>query len=313
MNIELRIFLNFLALFYFSIFTSVHAQERTPIVGRWDMVITKSGKELPSWLEIRHSGIRTLVGRFVFAVGSARPVAEIKLNEGKFSFSIPPQWEPGNTNLEFEGTLVDDRLEGTMRYTDGKIYDWVAFRQPVLAHDKNPVWSKPIPLFNGKDLSGWHTMGENQWIVESGILRSPRSGSNLLSDDFFMDFKLHIEFRYPKGSNSGIYLRGRYEVQITDSKGLEASDTGFAGVYGFLTPNEMVAKNAGEWQSFDITLIGRRVTVVANNTVVISDQIIPGITGGAIDSKEGEPGPLLIQGDHGPIELRNIVVTPILK
>jgi hypothetical protein len=146
--------------------------------------------------------------------------------------------------------------------------------------------------------------------VESGILRSPKSGSNLISDQVFNDFKLHIEFRYPKGSNSGVYLRGRYEVQVDDAKGLQPWSDHFGGIYGLLPPNEMVAKDAGEWQAYDITLIGRRVTIVANGSTVIADQVIPGITGGAIDSKEGEPGPFLIQGDHGPIDYRNIVVTP---
>ena len=87
----------------------------------------------------------------------------------------------------------------------------------------------------------------------------------------------------------------------------------FGGLYGFLTPNEMVAKSAGEWQAYDITLIGRRVTIVANGKTIINDQIIPGITGGAMDSDEGEPGPFMLQGDHGPIEFRNIVVTPLMK
>jgi hypothetical protein len=278
--------------------------------GRWDMVITKEGKELPSWLEVRHSGNHTLVGRFVYAFGSARPISEVKFAEGKFSFSIPPQWEPGNSNLEFEGSMAGAGLKGTMLYTDGKTYEWIATRAPSLRSEKNPVWDKPVSLFNGKDLKGWHAAGDNQWIVESGILKSPKSGSNLISDNTFKDFKLHIEFRYPKGSNSGIYLRGRYEVQIADSKGLDADDVQFGGVYGFLAANEMVAKDPGEWQSFDITLVGRMVTVVANGTTIISNQIIPGITGGAIDSKEGEPGPLLIQGDHGPIEFRNIILAP---
>ena len=285
-----------------------YAQEvKSPasLEGRWDMVITKSGKELPSWLEVRHSGNHTLVGRFVYAGGSARPVSEVKFKDGKFSFTIPPQWEPETTNLEFEGTIAGDNLKGSMLYTDGKTYNWVASRAPALRPQKNPVWGKPVNLFNGTDLKGWHAMGDNQWIVESGILKSPKSGSNLVSDKTFMDFKLHIEFRYPKGSNSGIYLRGRYEVQIADSKGLEPDDGQFGGIYGFLPPNEMVSKDPGEWQSYDITLVGRMVTVVANGTTVISDQIIPGITGGALDSKEGEPGPLLIQGDHGPIEFRN--------
>jgi hypothetical protein len=110
-----------------------------------------------------------------------------------------------------------------------------------------------------------------------------------------------------------VYLRGRYEVQVEDNKGLEPSSTYFGGIYGFLTPNEMVAKSPGEWQSYDITLIGRRVTVVANGKTIINDQIIPGITGGAIDSKEGNPGPIYLQGDHGPIEYRNMKLTPVVS
>jgi hypothetical protein len=147
-------------------------------------------------------------------------------------------------------------------------------------------------------------------VAVDGILRSPKSGANIVTDQTFTDFKLHIEFRYPEGSNSGVYLRGRYEVQIEDSKGEEPLKDLFSAVYGFLPPNEMMAKEAGEWQSFDITLVGRTVNVVANGKTVICNQEIPGITGGALDSREGEPGPLLIQGDHGPIEYRNIMITP---
>ena len=283
-------------------------EKKNPLEGRWDLVLSKDGKELPSWLEVRHSGNHTLVGRFVYAFGSARPIAEVKMNDGKFSFSIPPQWEPGTADMSFEGTIENDMLQGTMVYTDSKMYSWTGTRAPALNHNMNPKWGKATPIFNGKDLTGWHALGNNQWIVEEGVLKSPKSGANLVTDNAYMDFKLHIEFKYPKGSNSGVYLRGRYEVQITDSKGMEPYDDQFSGVYGFLPANEMVAKEAGEWQSFDITLIGRRVTVVANGITVINDQVIPGITGGALNSKEGEPGPLFIQGDHGPIEFRNITI-----
>src|SRR5690606_9748773 len=293
--------------------TMAYSQQINPIEGRWDMVISQDGKELPSWLEIRHSGTHTLVGRFVYAMGSARPISEIKVDGEKFTFSIPPQWEEGDRDMEFTGELNGNALKGTMVYTNGETYEWTAVRAPRLEHTKNPKWGKAIKLFNGKDLTGWHAMGKNQWVVESGVLKSPKSGSNLVSDEKFEDFKLHIEFRYPEGSNSGIYLRGRYEVQVMDSKGAAPSDVEFSGVYGFLEPNEMAAKAAGEWQEYDITLIGRRVTVVANVITVINDQRIPGITGGALDSKEGEPGPFLIQGDHGPIEYRNIIVTPRVK
>jgi Domain of Unknown Function (DUF1080) len=173
-----------------------------------------------------------------------------------------------------------------------------------------PVWGEPIALLNGKDLSGWHAMGENQWQIINEVLSSAKSGANLVTDQKFNDFKLHIEFRLQPGSNSGVYLRGRYEVQVMDSKGMEPAVGLFGAVYGFLTPTEITAKDAGEWQSYDITLVGRMITLEANGKTVICNQSIPGITGGALDSKEGEPGPLLLQGDHGPVDYRNIIITP---
>ncbi|PIF01470.1 MAG: hypothetical protein CR994_02270 [Maribacter sp.] len=290
----------------------LNAQESKSLEGRWNLTILQDGKELPSWLEVTHSGFNTLVGRFVYAFGSARPIAEIKSDNGKFSFAIPPQWEPGKRYMEFEGRMEEDRLKGKMVYTDGKSYDWVGTRAPKLDYNPQPVWGGPKPLFNGENLDGWHATGENQWIVKEGILTSEKPGANLVTDEKFGDFKLHVEFRYPKGSNSGIYLRGRYEVQITDSKGLEPASVQFGGVYGFLTPNEMVAKAAGEWQAYDITLIGRRVTIVANGKEIITNQNIPGMTGGALDNNEAEPGPIFIQGDHGPMEFRSVVITPAL-
>ncbi|HMJ69773.1 MAG TPA: DUF1080 domain-containing protein [Cyclobacteriaceae bacterium] len=289
---------------------NISAQDTKALEGRWDLVVSKDGKELPSWLEVKHSGHHTLIGRFVYAFGSARPISEVKFKDGKFNFSIPPQWEEGDRNMDFEGTVASDAIQGTMVYTDGKSYTFKGTKAPLLARDKAPAWDKSVTLFNGKDMKGWHTEGANQWVVESGVLKSPKSGSNLLSDGKYNDFKLHVEFRCPKGSNSGLYLRGRYEVQIMDSKGENPDDGLFAGIYGFLTPNEMAAKDATEWQTYDITLIGRTVTVVANGKSVITAQLIPGITGGAIDSKEGEAGPLMIQGDHGPIEFKNITITP---
>ncbi len=314
MNIKLKLFsISCSVLSFLSSMTSV-SQEIRPLEGRWDLVIEKDGKELPSWLEVRHSGNHTLVGRFVYAFGSARPIAEVKEKDGKFGFAIPPQWEPGERYMEFEGQQEGENLKGTMVYTDGKTYPWTAVRAPQLPYTTSPVWGEAIALFNGKNLNGWHAVGaENQWIVEDGILKSLKSGANLVSDAVFTDFKSHLEFRIPEGSNSGIYLRGRYEVQIIDSKGQEPSDVLFGGVYGFLTPNEMAAKAAGEWQTYDITLVGRRLTIVANGLTIINDQLIPGITGGALDSKEGEPGPFLIQGDHGSVEFKKIVVVTPLK
>lgn len=280
------------------------------IEGRWDITIEDGAKKFPAWLEVRHSGHKRLIGEYVGITGSARPVSLVNFDNGKISFSLPPQWEEEDHDLVFEGVLRGEIITGTMIAANGQSYNWTARRAPLLLRDKAPVWGSPIKLFNGKDLTGWKAMGKNQWVVENGVLRSPQSGSNLITDKKFMDFKLHIEFRCPTGSNSGVYLRGRYEVQIEDSKGKQPQKDLLGAVYGFLTPNEMAAKSANEWQTYDITLIGRRVTVVLNGKEVICDQTIPGITGGALDSNEGDPGPLYIQGDHGPIEYRNIVLTP---
>ena len=281
------------------------------LMGRWDITITTPDGPRPSWLEIEHSGRDALVGRFVGVVGSARPVSVIQTSGDSLSFSIPHQWEEGDGNLSVRGRLQGSGLSGVMTFPDGKTFSWTGVRAPRLERRSTPVWGAPIRLLHANDLGGWHPSGAtNQWIVKNGVLSSPRSGSNLITDRTFGDFKLHVEFRYPKESNSGVYLRGRHEVQIQDDFGNPPANDRFSGVYGFISPSVIAARPAGEWQSYDITLVGRMVTVVANGLQVICNQEIPGITGGALDSNEGTPGPLFLQGDHGPIEYRNIVITP---
>lgn len=289
------------------------AQEGHPLEGKWNLTISQEGEELPSWLEIKHSGNSRLIGRFTYAFGSARPIAAVKKYGDIFTFTIPPQWEPGASDMEFEGKIVGDGLEGTMIYVDGKTYKWTAIKSPKLPFYDNPKLGKTVSLFNGKNLDGWGIKTGNQWKVVDRVLTSDKSGVNLISDEKFKDFKLHAEFRYPEGSNSGLYLRGRYEIQIADNIGLDASSIYFGGVYGLLSPSENVAKKAGEWQSYDITLIGRRVTIVANGKTIISNQNIEAMTGGALDNNEAEAGPIMIQGDHGPVEFRKIDITPLTK
>jgi hypothetical protein len=280
------------------------------IVGRWDITIHAPDRDLPSWLEIRQSGSQTLVGQFVGVVGSARPISRVEVSGGAVRFSIPPQWEEGASDLSFEGRLESERLAGSMTFPDGKRFNWTANRAPSLRRRTKPAWGEPVRLLNGTDLTGWHALGDSQWGVANGVLRNAKAGGNLVTDRKFTDFKLHVEFRYPKGSNSGVYLRGRHEVQIADSAGGEPASDVLGAVYGFLPPSEVAAKGPDEWQSFDITLVGRMITVVANGKTVICNREIPGITGGALDSDEGAPGPLFLQGDHGPVEFRNITLTP---
>ena len=207
-----------------------------------------------------------------------------------------------------QGIVQGDKVSGTILFPNGTQSNFTAVRAPSLQRTKAPVWGAPVKIFNGKDVTGWHATGNNQWIVENGVLKSPRSGSNLVSDNSYTDFKLHIEFRYPEESNSGVYLRGRYEVQIEDRDTMYSELDHIGAIYGFIAPSEKVAKAANEWQSFDITLVGRMVTVALNGVTIICNREIPGITGGALDSDEGKPGPLQFQGDHGPIEFRNITI-----
>lgn len=294
---------------------TAHAESADSLTleGRWDITIDMDGRESPSWLEVQHSGFSTWVGHFVGVSGSSRPISEINIEGNSFSFAIPPQWEQGDQDMSFEGKLDTEGLSGTVVFPDGKSYSWKGVRAPSLRDNGNVTWGKPRSLIASNSLKGWHALGENQWVVDKGILRSDRSGANIVTDEKFTDFKLHVEFRYPEGSNSGVYLRGRYEVQVADSKGKGPLPGELGGVYGFIAPSEQVAGDPGEWQTYDITLVGRMITVVANGTPIITNQEIPGITGGALDSHEGQPGPLLLQGDHGPVEYRNIVITPATR
>jgi hypothetical protein len=289
----------------------VSAARDVRLIGRWDITITTPTGSAPSWLEIDSSGREALVGRITGIVGSARPISEIITQGDSLRFAVPRQWENGNGELRVVGRLQGDHLVGRMTFPDNTTLNWQGVRAPLLVPAHAPAWSAPITLLDQNDLNGWLAMGSpNQWVVHNGVLSSPKSGVNLRTSRTFGDFKLHIEFRYPKESNSGVYLRGRHEVQIEDDYGAEPDSHRFSGVYGFISPSEIAAKPAGQWQTYDITLIGRMVTVVANGKMVICNQEIPGITGGAIDSNEGEPGPLYLQGDHGPVEYRNIVITP---
>jgi hypothetical protein len=305
-----------IALLAFS--TSVFAQdEHHPLEGAWDLNVTMENRNggasiAPSWLEVRHSGLKTLTGRFVGDGGSARPISEVFYKNGHISFKIPPQWDKFDPYMSFEGDLKDGKLSGTIVKPNGKPMAFTGRRAPTLWRTAEPVWDKPITLFNGKDLSGWHALGtkKNQWIVENGALKSPESGANICTDQKFTDFKLHIEFRLPPGSNSGVYLRGRYEAQVEDSFGKAPYSIYLGGIYGFLDPLIQAAKPSGEWQTYDIILVGRKVSVTLNGQKVIIEQNIPGITGGAMDSDEENPGPIMFQGDHGPVEYRNIEITP---
>ncbi len=280
------------------------------VLGRWDITVTGKDGSYPSWIEISDSGDH-LTGRFVGRWDAAQPLKSIRFDAGQLEFIIAREggWPH---DLIFIGRLSDGRLSGTTHWS-GEEQRWRATRAPALARTGAPDWGKSIRLFNGKDLSGWMSYPANKpskWKIEDGILVNEASGANLVTAEKFDDFRIHLEFKIAAGSDSGVYLRGRYEIELEDSFGKPPDSHRLGGVYGFLTPATNPARPAGKWQTIDATLVGRRVTISLNGVTIIDDEEIPGITGAALESDEGSPGPLMLQGDYGKVWYRNIVLTP---
>lgn len=285
-------------------------------LGRWDLTLKGPNGEYPSWLQLREKEGQLkaeMVGRW----GNARPLPKATLAKDTLTFVSPKDDEGSKDDLVFEGTLKGDVLSGTVNGPDGKTWTWIGRRAPSLARNGPPTWGAPIALFNGKDLSGWKmtpTDSGRVWKVENGLLVTPGNGPELINDTKLQDFKLHVEFKCDPDSNSGIYLRGRYEVQVETDSIDEPPSHHMGGVYGFLAPNPELPRKPGEWQTYDITLVGRTVTVVQNGQTIIDKQEIPGITGGALDSHEELPGPIYLQGgEKGRVVYRSIVVAPAVN
>ena len=282
-------------------------------LGRWDLTLKTPQKEAPSWLEITQEGGQ-FHARFTSRWGNPRPLPKVEISGDHILFVSPKAEEERKDDMVFEGKLSGDKLTGTTTGPDGTQWTWTGERAPKLARKGTPEWGKPVALFNGKDLSGWTMSDPNasaKWTVENGTLVSPGRGPELISTAKFDDFKLHLEFNCGKGANSGVYLRGRYEVQIENDPEPEGPTMRTGGVYGFLAPSPEPPRRPGEWQTYDITLVGREITLVLNGQTIIDKQEVPGITGGALDSHEGLPGPIYLQGSEaGHVAFRNITITP---
>lgn len=284
-------------------------------LGRWDLTLKASDREYPSWLELSVDGDQLkaeMVGRW----GNARPLPKAEISDGKLTFVSPKQEESSKEDMTFEGKMEGNRLVGTVNGPDGTQWTWTGVRAPSLMRHGTPHWGKPVKLFNGKDLTGWKPdkEGSPSWTVQNENLVSPGRGHELINQSKFSDFKLHIEFNCAENANSGIYLRGRDEVQVETNSAQEPPSHHTGAIYGFIAPSPELPRKAGVWQTFDITLIGRKVTVVQNGTTIIDNKEIPGITGGALDSHEGLPGPIYLQGsEDGHVRYRHILLTPAKK
>ena len=313
-----------------------------PFLGRWALKLDY-GSSSAGWFDIRNEDGyldadvlwrwgSVYPADFVFIVGDqlfitkGRRIVREKDAEGRpvktghliFWFSAQVKEDgtligsanfPGQDGLSFEN----------VSFTGKKIPDL-----PVTPDLSKVKYGKSVKLFNGKDLTGWELIEKgaaNGWKAEKGVLvNNPvqKEGEhiaygNLRTTQTFKDFNIKLEVNVPEGSNSGVYLRGIYEVQVMDSYGHDLDPHNMGALYSRITPSEAAEKPAGEWQDMDITLYKRHLTVVLNGKKIIDNQPVLGVTGGAMTSDEFSPGPIFLQGDHGKVSYRNIVLTPVIE
>src|SRR5262245_29464141 len=292
--------------------TSAKTPGADDYLGRWNVRLTDAEDTFAGGgfkVEKKPSG---LAGSVVWRWGSVLPATKVEVDGGKLR--LVREEKPGKPDV-FEARLDGDTLRGEVRYADGKVHHFEGKRAPELRPEAAPRWGAPVTLFDGQTLNGWKLRDPKAkmgWAVVDGNLAvvDPEGNADLVSERTFQDLKLHLEFNVDPQSNSGVYLRGRYEIQILDDKSKATEEHGCGALYSRIAPKLDATKPAGEWQAFDITLVGRRLTVVLNDKTIIDDANVDGITGGAINPFEGEPGPLMLQGDHGRVRFRNVVVTP---
>jgi 3-keto-disaccharide hydrolase len=293
--------------------------------GRWDIKVTNEPRNRVWWLEIQGAGTKEIKGKFVGAPGGQMDdIPEISIRDGELMFAFMRNYGRAQQGAKPSRGVYRARLDGRVLRGSFQVEGaesrllWIGSRAPVLSEKDDGSWKsgKPVELFNAKDLTGWSAMVSGQplgWEVKDGVTGNAGGSNNLVSDRKFWNFALHADYRVGAGSNGGIGLRGRYEVQILEDYGRPASNHGNGALYGRITPWVNASRKPGEWQALDIRLVGRDVTVVLNGTKIIDRQQVEGLTAMANDSNEAEPGPITLQGDHGPVEFKRLTVTPLVK
>ena len=298
-----------------------------PFVGRWALTIPGGGA---GWLGVEEKD-GVLSSSILWGGGSVVPTTSTQVEGAKLFVRREQKNKEGKVTTETIIATADGaalKLTTSKKNAEGKevgkpaefagkrIADIPA--KPDLAKVK---FGDPIQLMNGKDLTGWRLLKEadNGWSVVDGVLQNrvvkakDKHFGNLRTDAEFEDFNLKTEVRTQEGSNSGIYLRGIYEVQIMESFGKPLDSHHMGALYSRITPSVNAEKPIGEWQTLDITLVDRHLTVILNGKAIIDNQPVLGCTGGAMTSDEFKPGPLYLQGDHTNVDYRNMVLRPVVK
>ncbi len=314
------------------------AGEAKPFLGSWALNIPGGGA---GWLGVEEKDGGPQVG-LLWVGGSVEPAKNVSIEDDTLKFVVEAHWTGKDASgkeqpMGYTRTIIAKRSGDSLSLTSffvginepsGKVetLQGTLLPPPPPAPDLSKVrYGAPVELFNGRDLSGWELTNPgdaNGWSAENGLLinrpvqeegKPHRQYGNLRTVAEFEDFNLKLETRPTAGSNSGVYLRGIYEVQVLDSYGLPVDSHNMGAIYSRLCPSVAAEKPTGEWETLDITLVDRHATVVLNGITIIDNQPLLGCTGGALWSDVFRPGPIYLQGDHSQIDYRNIVLRPVLK
>jgi hypothetical protein len=309
-----------------------------PFLGEWALTIPGGAA---GWLGVRPAR-GGLEASMLWGWGSVEPTASAKIEDGKLVLTRKHQVEQTSAaGKKSKVTIVETitaNVDGdTIKLTSAKPRDngqgvdkaeFSGKRQPPIppAPDLTKVqFGPPVALFNGKDLTGWRLTDPNAvsgWSVKDGLLvntveneegKPHKNYGNLRTDREFEDFNLKVEVRIEKGQNSGVYVRGIYEVQVADTYGKPADPHNMGALYSRIKPATSAERAPGEWQTMDITFVDRHITVVLNGERIIENQAVAGCTGGALWSDVTRPGPIYLQGDHTGITYRSVVLRPVMK
>jgi len=287
--------------------------QQNPFLGRWNVTGTGANSANVYWLEIKDDGGQ-LTGMFLNRGGSPVKLASVKVENGELVFQTTA---PANgPATEGRARAQGGKLGGTLK-TGERTVEFTGVRPPKWpASDANAPHKlgTPVELFNGTSMDAWDVQDKTKpsgWSVVDGAMTNTPPANNLVSKQKFQDYKIHAEYKLEKNSNSGIYIRGRYELQVLDDFGKPPDEHSHMAVYAWHAPLVNASKPVGEWQTMDATIVGNKVTVTLNGQKVQDNSTLEAITGGALDANESEPGPVMIQGDHEKVTYRKVTVTPI--
>ena len=295
-----------------------------PVIGNWGLKLPYDYMSAGSMIFTRDAD-DTVKAYVLLRWASPEWCSDVKVWGNEFSLRHP-------YGQLIRGKVCGDRMcaEIAACDKDGKATEafkpftgWRIAPSCPCASTKQAKFGEPIDLLKG-GLDGWKSMDEKAkfgWSFKDGVLSNKLGlkpdgswaggGANLMTKrDDFKDFNLEYDVRVPKGSNSGVYLRGRFECQVVDSYKKPVDRHNMAAYYGRVAPSVSAEKAPGEWQHVSVTIYRRHLTVVLNGTAIIDDVPVTGVTGGAIDADVEAAGPIYLQGDHSDADYRNMILRP---